>query len=183
MVGPRFDFDDVAFEIEPERRVGDGQFADLLALREDRQGAALVVEVLELDGLQCALAQAVVEAKATDGSAMRLVAATSLDVPGGAAMEGLIRRCVGGLRLLRRAADGGVRRVAVVARRPRPRRRGRSSTWRWGCRRARPRSVGRSQLGRRRSRRAGDQGLSKDRGACSARSCFAMAIVPSRSCT
>lgn len=29
MVGLRFDFEDVPFEVEPERRVGDGQFADL----------------------------------------------------------------------------------------------------------------------------------------------------------
>jgi hypothetical protein len=64
VVGLGFDFDDVAFEVKPERRVGDGQFADLLALREDRQAAALVVEVLELDRLQRALAQSVVEQQA-----------------------------------------------------------------------------------------------------------------------
>ncbi len=58
------DFEDVPFEVQPERRVGDGQFADLLTLREDRQAAALVVEVLELDGLQRARAQAVVEQQA-----------------------------------------------------------------------------------------------------------------------
>ncbi len=55
VVGLRLDFEDVPFEVQPERRVGDGQFAHLLALREDRQAAALVVEVLELDGLQRAL--------------------------------------------------------------------------------------------------------------------------------
>ncbi|HEV2974232.1 MAG TPA: hypothetical protein VGX69_04460 [Solirubrobacteraceae bacterium] len=52
------------FEVAPERAVGQGQLAHLLALREDRQALALVVEVLELDGLQCALAQAVVEQQA-----------------------------------------------------------------------------------------------------------------------
>ena len=41
--------------------IGDGQLADLLTLREDRQPAALVVEVLELDRLQSALAKSVVE--------------------------------------------------------------------------------------------------------------------------
>jgi site-specific DNA recombinase len=61
MVGLRFDFEDMPFEIQPERGVGDGQLADLLALREDRQPSALVVEVLELDGLERALAQVVVE--------------------------------------------------------------------------------------------------------------------------
>ncbi len=64
VVGLGFDFDDVPFEVQPEWRVRDGQFAHLLALREDRQTAALVVEVLELDGLQCALAQSVVEQQA-----------------------------------------------------------------------------------------------------------------------
>jgi hypothetical protein len=46
-----FDFEDVPFKIQPERGVGDGQLAHLLALREDPQAATLVVEVLELDGL------------------------------------------------------------------------------------------------------------------------------------
>ena len=62
--GLRADVEDVAFEVEPERAVGEGQLADLLALREDRQAPALVVEVLELDGLQRALAQPVVEQQA-----------------------------------------------------------------------------------------------------------------------
>ena len=59
--GLRADVEDVVFEVVPERAVGDGQLADLLALREDRQALTLVVEVLELDGLERALAQAVVE--------------------------------------------------------------------------------------------------------------------------
>jgi hypothetical protein len=45
-------------------RWGRGQLAHLLALREDRQALALVVEVLELDRLKRALAQAVVEQQA-----------------------------------------------------------------------------------------------------------------------
>jgi hypothetical protein len=51
----------VVFEVVPECAVGEGQLTHLLALREDRQALALVVEVLELDGLERALAQAVVE--------------------------------------------------------------------------------------------------------------------------
>jgi hypothetical protein len=53
--------EDVALEVVPERGVGDREVADLLALGEDRQALADVVEVLELDGLQRALAQPVVE--------------------------------------------------------------------------------------------------------------------------
>lgn len=55
------DVEDVVFEVMPEGAVGDGQLAHLLALRDDRQALALVVEVLELDGLERALAQAVIE--------------------------------------------------------------------------------------------------------------------------
>jgi hypothetical protein len=43
---------EVVFEVVPERAVGEGQLAHLLALCEDRQALALVVEVLELDGLR-----------------------------------------------------------------------------------------------------------------------------------
>ena len=61
VVGLCFSFEDVEFEVFPEGRVGQRDFSDLLALREDRQATALVVEVLELDGPQSALPQPVVE--------------------------------------------------------------------------------------------------------------------------
>lgn len=51
----------MALEIHPERGVGDGHLADLLALREDRKPLTLVVEVLELDRFQSAFSQPVVE--------------------------------------------------------------------------------------------------------------------------
>lgn len=53
--------EDVALEVVPERRVRDRDVADVGALREDREALARVVEVLELDRLQRALAQPVVE--------------------------------------------------------------------------------------------------------------------------
>ena len=61
MGGLGFDVEDVVFEVVPEAAVGEGQLAYPLALREDRQAAALVVEVLELHRHQRALAQPVVE--------------------------------------------------------------------------------------------------------------------------
>ena len=52
---------DVALEVEPEGGVGEGELANALALREHREALAEVVEVLELDPLQRALAKPVVE--------------------------------------------------------------------------------------------------------------------------
>jgi len=53
--------EDQALEVEPETGVEDRKLADLPALSEDRQPFAVVVEVLELNALQRALAQPVVE--------------------------------------------------------------------------------------------------------------------------
>jgi hypothetical protein len=105
--GLGFDVEDVVFKVVPERAVGERQLADLLALREDRQAAALVVEVLELDCLECALAQPVVEQQAQaqpvsevgllgddraalvggEGRAVDLPAAGALDQQGRVAVE------------------------------------------------------------------------------------------------
>ena len=52
----RLGFEDQPLEVEPELRVRDRQLAHLLALREHRHPLAVVVEVLELDRLQRALA-------------------------------------------------------------------------------------------------------------------------------
>jgi hypothetical protein len=48
-------------EVMPERDLGDRNFADRLAFREDRQPSPLMVEVLELDFLEGALAEPLVE--------------------------------------------------------------------------------------------------------------------------
>ena len=53
--------DDQLPEVVPEAGVRDRQVADLPALREDREPLAVVVEVLELDDPQRALAEPVVE--------------------------------------------------------------------------------------------------------------------------
>jgi hypothetical protein len=60
-LGPSFE--DVALKVFPQRRIGERELADLLALGEDRQPATLVVKVLELDLEQRALADPVVEQK------------------------------------------------------------------------------------------------------------------------
>ena len=52
---------DVTLEVEPESRVGDWDLPDLPTLREDIEALAGVVKVLELDRLQRALTEAVVE--------------------------------------------------------------------------------------------------------------------------
>jgi hypothetical protein len=48
---------DQALEVEPEVGVHDRELAHRLPLREDREAVALVVEVLELDVLEGALAE------------------------------------------------------------------------------------------------------------------------------
>jgi hypothetical protein len=53
--------DEQPAEVVPESGVRDREVADPPALREDRQPLSVVVEVLELDGPQGALAEAVVE--------------------------------------------------------------------------------------------------------------------------
>jgi hypothetical protein len=55
--------DDELPEVVPEAGVGDWEVADLPALREHREPLSIVVEVLELDALQRALAESVVEQK------------------------------------------------------------------------------------------------------------------------
>jgi hypothetical protein len=52
VVGLGLRVEDVALQVEPEVGVGDRQFADLLALGEDRQPSALMIEVFEPDRLQ-----------------------------------------------------------------------------------------------------------------------------------
>jgi hypothetical protein len=61
VVGLGFEVEDQVFEIEPEVGLGDREFADLFAFGEDGESAALVVEVGELDALEGAFAEAVVE--------------------------------------------------------------------------------------------------------------------------
>jgi hypothetical protein len=51
-------------EVVPERDVHDRELADALALGEDREPAAVRVEVLELDEAQGALAETVVQEQA-----------------------------------------------------------------------------------------------------------------------
>jgi hypothetical protein len=58
------DVEDVALEVEPERGVGDRQLAYLLSLGEDRDALAGMVDVLELDRLEGALSEAVIEQQA-----------------------------------------------------------------------------------------------------------------------
>jgi hypothetical protein len=60
-LGLDLDLEGMALEVEPERRLGDRELAHLLALGEDRQAPALMVEVLELDLLERALPKPVVE--------------------------------------------------------------------------------------------------------------------------
>jgi hypothetical protein len=61
VVVPSTNVEDVPLQVFPEVGIRDWQLADLLALREDREALALVIEVLELDRAQGPLADAVVE--------------------------------------------------------------------------------------------------------------------------
>jgi len=48
----RLDIEDQPFEVHPERLIRNRKLTDLLALREDRQTLALVIEVIELQELE-----------------------------------------------------------------------------------------------------------------------------------
>jgi hypothetical protein len=49
VLGAGFHVPDVALQVGPELGLGDWDLSDLLALREDGQALALMIEVLELD--------------------------------------------------------------------------------------------------------------------------------------
>jgi hypothetical protein len=55
LVGLGLLLDDQLPEVVPEPSVRDGQVSNLSALREDRHPLAVVIEVLELDALECPL--------------------------------------------------------------------------------------------------------------------------------
>ena len=56
VLGAGFHVPDVALQVGPELGLRDWDLSDLLALREDGQALALMIEVLELDGLEGSLA-------------------------------------------------------------------------------------------------------------------------------
>ncbi len=56
VLGPGFHVSGMTLQVGPEIRLGDWDLSDLLALCEDGQALALMVEVLELDGLEGSLA-------------------------------------------------------------------------------------------------------------------------------
>lgn len=61
VVGLGLEVKDQPLEVEPEVGLRDGKLTDLFALCEDRQAPTLVVEVPELDPLEGAFSQPVVE--------------------------------------------------------------------------------------------------------------------------
>ena len=82
VAGLRLVLEDDSFEVAPEHGIGDRELADLLALREDRQAAAVGVEVLELHRGEGAFAQPVVEEEAQGGAVAEVLGGDDRSAPG-----------------------------------------------------------------------------------------------------